>query len=209
MSQKVKILILVVLHIVGVFGFSLSFVQPLFIKIVPLHLFIVTFVLFSSPENFKPILPWFLFIASFIGLASEWLGVNYGLLFGNYSYSSGLGPALQGVPWVIGVLWAGLALASNDLVGFVVKKENVFINAFLAASIMCTFDYLLEPFAIKYGLWQWSGGVIPLYNYICWWLIGFVICLIYQMYFKSSKQIASLYYIGAQALFFIIVLLIN
>ncbi len=209
MAQKYKILILVVLHLVGMFGFAFEKTQHLFVQLVPLHLLVVTVVLFLKSENTKAISTSFLLLAASIGLLAEWLGVNYGILFGNYHYATFLGPAFQGVPYVIGILWAGLAVSANDFVSYFYKKGHPVMHAFFAASIMCLFDFLLEPFAVQFGLWTWAGNIIPLYNYVTWWGVGFLICLLYQLFFKTEKQIASIFYLGTQSLFFIIVLLLH
>lgn len=40
-----------------------------------------------------------------IGIGAEIIGVNTGLLFGNYSYGNNLGPKIVGVPPIIGINW--------------------------------------------------------------------------------------------------------
>ena len=33
-------------------------------------------------------------------------------------------------------------------------------------------DLLMEPVAIKSGFWSWGGYDVPLYNYVCWFLVA-------------------------------------
>ena len=58
----------------------------------------------------------FVFIA-IVGIFAEWLGVNYGLIFGNYEYGPNFGPRIGGVPYLIGVNWAFLSFATGSIAG--------------------------------------------------------------------------------------------
>ena len=44
--------------------------------------------------------------------------------------------------------------------------------AIFGASLATIFDALMEPVAVRLGYWQWSGGVIPWFNYASWWLVS-------------------------------------
>jgi putative membrane protein len=37
---------------------------------------------------------------------------------------------------------------------------------------MTGLDYLMEPVAVENGYWYWKDGKIPLYNYVCWFLVA-------------------------------------
>lgn len=61
------------------------------------------------------------------GIFVEFLGVNYGLLFGEYSYGSNLGPKVFGVPFLIGMNWVILTTISGSISNFIFKeKKNTF-----------------------------------------------------------------------------------
>jgi putative membrane protein len=69
---------------------------------------------------------------------------------------------------------------------------------------MVGFDVLMEPVAISSDFWTWIDGYIPIYNYVCWFLVGLFLQLIYH-FFKlneSNKVNDSLFVI--MTLFFII-----
>jgi putative membrane protein len=67
------------------------------------NLFLMSIILFlnfklNSKLQILSILSIFL-----IGMITESLGVNYGLIFGNYEYGNNLGFKLFGVPFLIGI----------------------------------------------------------------------------------------------------------
>lgn len=136
-----------------------------------------------------------LFLVAFtVGLVSEMIGVNSGLLFGEYRYGTILGLALFGVPIIIGITWAFVTIAAWQLVSFSTFGNGAKIV--LAAGVIVLFDLLLEQFATAFGLWQWAGGVIPLKNYITWLVVSGVLLSIYAKWAQQKQP--SLY--GAIAL---------
>lgn len=57
---------------------------------------------------------------------------------------------------------------------------NKHLEAIIAAILMVLFDYILEPVAMKLDYWHWKNGVIPTYNFICWFGVSYLLQLIYQ-----------------------------
>ena len=57
------------------------------------------------------------------GILVEFLGVNYGLLFGEYSYGKNLGPKLFGVPFLIGMNWVILTTISGSISNYITKGK--------------------------------------------------------------------------------------
>jgi len=73
------------------------------------------------------------------------------------------------------------------------------------ATLAVLFDYLMEPVAIKLGYWQWlDKGEIPLYNYICWFIISMILLYIFHRltFGKQNKFAVNLLLI--QAMFFLL-----
>ena len=113
-----------------------------------------------------------------IGMLVEWIGVHTGLLFGTYKYGAVLGPKVASVPLIIGVNWAMLSIVSAALLASL--KLNFWLEVILSAFLMVFLDFLMEPVAIKLGFWNWKNGVIPFYNYVCWFATALVIQYIYR-----------------------------
>lgn len=120
----------------------------------------------------------FIGIAFTTGMLVEWIGVHTGLLFGDYKYGSVLGPKIYSVPIIIGVNWAMLCMVSASLLASL--KLNFWIEVVAAAVFMVFLDFLLEPVAIKLDFWQWKEGIIPFYNYVCWFFTAILLQLLYR-----------------------------
>jgi putative membrane protein len=45
---------------------------------------------------------------------------------------------------------------------------------------MVALDFLIEPVAMKSDFWTWENGVIPLYNYLSWGLVGLFLQIVFQ-----------------------------
>ena len=109
------------------------------------------------------------------GMLAETLGVQYGLLFGEYQYGVNLGPTLLGVPLLIGINW----MMTTFLTAYcsqVVFHEK-WRASLLGASLMVLLDVLIEPVAPLLGFWYWDAGFAPLQNYVT----GFVVGLGFQL----------------------------
>jgi bisanhydrobacterioruberin hydratase len=146
---------------------------------------------------------WFLFV--FIaGYSVEVLGVKTGVVFGEYAYGEILGIKLLETPLIIGVNWAVLVFATASLVqGF---RVSSFAKAFIAAGIMVIYDIMLEPVAIKTGMWAWSGSQVPVQNYFAWFFIAF--CLLYGAFafVKNLKNKIAFPLLVMQVVFFVVIL---
>jgi putative membrane protein len=141
-----------------------------------------------------------------LGFFSEWIGVHTGLLFGRYWYGMNLGPKLSGVPFIIGINWAMLTILAS---GIAVKwTKNLTFQALIAAALMTGIDVLMEPVAIRNDYWHWHNGVIPLYNYLCWFVVSFIGNLALIKIAKPSLNNTSLVLFILITLFFTIQLLV-
>ena len=203
-------------HITGLIGIVFTPYKDWFIYSVPIVLLIMFLLLSITQLKFFRAYIAFFFIAFTIGMATEIIGVNTGLLFGNYQYGQVLGPKLYGVPLLIGFNWFNIVFCSGSLltqcIDVLRSKWNVNITSRTftiavvlgGAAIATGFDIILEPVAVKLNFWSWENGHIPLFNYICWFMIS-AILLGLKMYLKkiSVNTFASSLFI-IQALFFLL-----
>ncbi len=110
--------------------------------------------------------------------ALEWLGVTTGRIFGPYRYGEVLQPQLAGVPLAIGFAWLAMVLSSAGLTEWIMAKcrfRSPLWQVLLIALLMLLFDWIMEPAAVRLGYWQWREGLIPVQNYLAW----FVFALLY------------------------------
>mgnify|MGYP005837480709 CR=1 FL=1 len=182
-TTSIYILIALLFHISGAIGLH-SCAREWFISMTPATLTLMG-VLLVLTDHGKPANLLKTFLVSYaIGYSAEYLGVNTGLLFGDYSYGKALGIKILNVPIMIGLLWFMTILSVGNLVKYLMThlKFPVFIKGLgllfkvnVAASLTVLFDFILEPAAIKLGYWNWEQSEIPLYNYVCWYLVSAVI----------------------------------
>ena len=161
----------------------------------------------------------FIILCFAAGMLTEVIGVNTGYLFGNYSYGDILGGKIYGVPLLIGINWFVIMFCAgtitNGVSEWVYKKleadnqpsNYVKLFSFItdAAMLATFFDWIMEPAAQQLGFWKWlPGGVIPVYNYLCWFIISAVLLTAFRfMKFDKHNQFAVHLFI-IQLLFFLV-----
>jgi len=199
-----SLFLLIVIYAVGIGSVLLGHADSL-MQLTPFNLLFASALLLYNAEGIgKAYLGWFVLVAC-AGYLLELLGIETGLVFGEYYYGSGLGLKLFGVPLIIGINWAVLVFASAAVVQFI--SVPGWLKAALAATIMVLYDVLLEPVAVRFDFWNWAGGLIPIQNYMAWWVIAFVMLSGVYYFVKNLKNKLAIYVILVQALFFIIVIL--
>ncbi|MDQ1683588.1 MAG: hypothetical protein QOC82_325 [Frankiaceae bacterium] len=119
-------------------------------------------------------------VAGVGGFLVEVLGVHTGVPFGSYRYDGGLGPAVLGVPVIIGLAWLMMAHPCVVVAERVVAGRPARIGA--AAIGLAGWDVFLDPQMVEARHWHWSDpsphlpGVdrIPLSNFGGWLLVALV-----------------------------------
>ncbi|AEL25786.1 carotenoid biosynthesis protein [Cyclobacterium marinum] len=167
-----------ILHIVGLLGLYWEQSRPLFQLITPFHLIVVTGILLYFHRDFSRSFIGFLSFAFMVGMSTEIIGVNTGLLFGDYSYSSVMGIRIFGVPLTIGLNWFLLVYLTGGIFQNMIKND--LIAAVLASILMVILDLNLEIVAVELNFWQWHQESIPLLNYVTWFLVAFIIQMVYR-----------------------------
>ena len=205
-SRFVKInffTLLLVPYVVGLIGILLPLARSFFLSLTP-YMLLFSFVIVYLEEGrwvIRNLLAILLIMAFSFG--AEYLGVNYGYLFGDYTYGSILGFKYYKVPLVIPITWALLSIASRSLVNLVTNSYA--ISAFLTAVVITAYDFILELVAIRFGWWWWNTGNIPIFNYICWFVLSFI----FQLLFRKVPPITgrSYWIIFVHLLFYWVLLL--
>ena len=118
------------------------------------------------------------------GLIVEILGVNYGLFFGEYSYGANLGPKIYEVPFVIGLNWVLLIIATGSVSDKLIKGKEIYKILF-ASFLMVLIDLLIEQSAPKLDYWEFIISPVPFSNYLWWFIFSF--CFQY-VFFKTVKN---------------------
>ena len=137
-----------------------------------------------------------------IGMITESLGVNYGLIFGDYEYGNNLGFKLFGVPFIIGINWIILTAISANIASFLTKNKNILSAIGIGALLMLAMDFVMEPIAPKLDMWRFKNLIVPPSNYIGWLIIGLLTQTIYNLLFREKEIIVSVNLYAAFFLFF-------
>ena len=205
-KHNIATFIAILFHVSGAIGILFSDHKDWFIKNTSLNLLLMAvLLLWNQPEKNKAFFG-FILISFLTGMGVEMIGVNTGRLFGQYRYGEVMGAKFNGVPWLIGVNWFLLMFCA----GVVMTKLHVWIKVqyeaagismtpvieklslvFDGASIALFFDWVMEPVAVKLGFWEWKDGIIPGYNYVCWFFISmFLLWVFSKLKFNRGNHFA-------------------
>lgn len=205
-----------IVHIAGLIGMVWG--EPAwFASKTPLNLLLMwALLILNQPRRDFPFYL-FMLLGFATGMFTEMIGVQTGILFGQYAYGSILGPSWNGVPFLIGLNWfvtvfiaAGLARA---VLGLLIPAESpihhgrtgrFLLLPLMGALIATVFDWIMEPAAVGLGFWTWAGdGSIPMLNYACWFLISWLLLLAGMLFGIEVRNRFSIPLLLIQSLFFL------
>lgn len=193
---------LAVIHFFGIIGLLIPITRPWFEMATPLSLLVSVLLLLYFHQDWNGYFVGFVVLAFTVGFGIEVVGVKTAMIFGSYAYETTLGYKLLEVPLLIGVNWLMLAYASG--VVFSPLRTSIIFKSMLAALLMTGMDYIIEPVAIAHNYWDWQDSVIPVQNYVAWFLVSFILeCAFYLLPFGKKNQLAH-YLIAIQGLFFVL-----
>jgi putative membrane protein len=196
--------LLVIVYTVGFVTVFLGHAESLML-LTPYNLLFASGLLICNAEGFDKRYGSWLLVVMLAGFFVEVAGIETGLIFGTYAYGEGLGIKWLDVPLMIGVNWGVLVFGTAALIQHF--KFAQWVKAAIAATLMVSYDVLLEPVAIRFDFWSWEGGTIPLQNYLAWWIISFGMLLGAFYLVKNLRNRLAIYVIGIQTLFFVVLIL--
>ena len=198
-TSKISVFIIWLFHLCGMVGISYGN-KEFFLAFTPINLFISFVLLFVNQKQLESKELKSAFLIFFIGMMSEILGVNYGLIFGDYVYLDNLGVKILGVPVLIGVNWIILTYITGSLSSFIFK--NKYVSILMGAILMIALDLLIEPVAPLLGFWIFDLPEVPLQNYIGWFVIGIITQVIFQLKIVEKEFTFSTHLLIVNAIFF-------
>jgi len=202
-TTHLSIFLIWLFHFSGIFGIIYGDAEW-FVSATPLNLGI-SFALLIWCTHSTPKIVW-VYIAAFLaGMLTEFLGVNYGLIFGDYIYGDALGPKFHGVPWFIGVNWSMLTLISGTIATEMV--DSFWPRIFMGVGLMIFLDLLIEPIAPVLDFWEFKGGTAPIQNYFGWALVALPLHVLFQSLRLRPPFLYPVHLYILQVLFFLILLM--
>ncbi len=215
---QVATAIAVLFHAIGIAGLLYSD-NNFILRSTPVNLLLM-FVLLLWTQREKNIYFFLFLTACFcVGIAAEMIGVNTGMLFGDYAYGNILGYAVKNVPLLIGINWFIIIYCSGISIHTILVKAINRVSADTGtkpalkaisiivdgATLAVFFDWIMEPVAVKLGYWKWNGdGSIPLFNYLSWFIVSILLLTVFHFakFNKRNKFAVNLLLI--QLMFFLI-----
>ena len=201
-KKNISIFIIWLVHISGLLGmvfYDLDF----FAGYTSLNLFLMSIILFANIKLNNKNRIFALLLIFLIGMLSEFIGVNYGLIFGEYIYGNNLGFKLFGVPLLIGLNWVILTVICANIASFLIKNNSILQMIIVGTSLMLLIDIVMEPIAPKLDLWKFKNLVVPSSNYIGWLIISILTQTIYNTKFKQKEVKLSFNLYTAIFIFFV------
>lgn len=217
-KQHIATFLAILFHVSGLVGILFTPYKDWFIQNTPLNLGLMALLLIWSHKGRNISFYLFLLTAFLVGMGTEMIGVHTGHLFGTYQYGSVLGPKFNEVPVLIGFNWFVVMFCSAAVMqqfqdwfrtkigedGFDLPPRIAALSMVIDGALLATFfDWLMEPVAVKLGFWKWSGQDIPLYNYVCWFLISVALQLVLRWLRCNKANHFAVHLFIIQALFFL------
>ena len=200
-----SILVIWLFVISALIGISLGF-EDWFIPKTPLNL-LIGFGLLIINLDFSSSKAKFTFVIAFVlGMGVEILGVATGEVFGVYYYGDNMGLKLLGVPYIIGLYWAVLVSATSMIVRNIFN--SIFLTAVSGAMAMVILDIFMEVMAGRLDFWHFEKDIVPMQNYIVWFIVAFILHLISYNWIPLKGVKYSLHLYFTQLTFFIVTYLI-
>lgn len=183
-------------------GFLIPYTRNLFILITPFALLINVYLLgiYHKIYSTKAVL---LFLTIFLfGYGIEVIGVQTGKIFGSYRYGSALGIKLFETPLLIGINWLFISYLTVSVCKRLLKNRGLII--FAAPLMMLAYDFVLEQIAPKIDMWHWQHTVVPLQNYLAWYIIGTFFTVLLVVFRLNTENPLALILLSSQFLFFVL-----
>lgn len=198
----VSIIFLLIFHLVGLLGMLLGQDANEFAKLSWVNLLISGCILFLNHETWNSKIIIGIVAVGVLGYSFEVLGVQTGVIFGEYAYGEALGWKWMGTPFVIGLNWAMLCYFSVYTFSKWIKPW--WLLSSVAALSLVLLDFIIEPVAIQLDFWTWTEPEIPLQNYLAWFALAAIFNKIIVLTKETSENKLAPYLFLIQTLFFAI-----
>ena len=216
---NIALFIALLIHAVGLFGILLTTYKNWFIEQTFINLLVMAALLVATHQEKSKNFFLFLIIAVVTGFGVEALGVNTGIIFGDYTYSDVLGFQLFNVPLIIGLNWFIIIYCTGMFTmayenymlrklnenGLTITNRLKMISFMVDATLLAVFfDWIMEPVAIQLGYWQWQGNTVPIYNYLSWVIVSALLLAVFKKLNRGRRNIFAVHLFIIQVLFFLI-----
>jgi putative membrane protein len=118
-------------------------------------------------------------LAAVLAFGAEYLGDNYGLIFGAYHYTDALGPRVGGVPVLIVFVWGTVVYSAFAMVDWLARRHHhgptgwgprigyALLVGLTSGLVTAAWDLMADPLSVS-GVWQEVLGSEAWW----WWVEG-------------------------------------
>ena len=201
-NSNFALVFLFLLHFVGIFALNFELTQWLFRPLIPLNLIISGVLILYNHSDWNKNFIIFAILTAFLGYLFEVIGVNTGLIFGEYQYGKNMGFKLFETPLLIGLNWLILVYSFGIIINSL--SIHLIFKVLITAFCLTTLDFFIEPFAIYHDMWHWQNIIVPLQNYIGWFFCSIILSSIFFILKFSKQNSLTKHYIIIQVMFFVL-----
>lgn len=182
--------LLFIVYAVGYTGFQFAETKGLMRDLIWVNLVLTLIVLLIYHKKWDKSFIITSLLLAIAGYGLEVFGVKTGLVFGEYKYGPTLGYKYWETPIMMCVTWITTLYITRQIAESLVKDP--FLHCLIAALLMVLLDFFIEPFAISQYMWAWKNTVVPVHNYIGWFISGFILQYIFLKFTKFPQNKLSL-----------------
>tara|TARA_B110000116_G_scaffold166552_1_gene143969 strand:+ start:407 stop:1039 length:633 start_codon:yes stop_codon:yes gene_type:complete len=169
----IAVFLMLFFNVTGSIALFIPALETTVLTLTPFNLLVTFFLFYWANNDFSINLIRTVIVVFFIGLFIEILGVNFKVIFGEYTYGETLGFKILKTPIIIGLNWLSLSLACFGIASYIFKPKYLVV---LGASFLMVFvDYIIEPIAMVLDFWHWKDDTVPVQNYVSWFLVSIII----------------------------------
>jgi putative membrane protein len=138
-----------------------------------------------------------------LGYFIEVIGIGTHKIFGSYTYGKTLAFSLLNTPLIIGINWLFLVYTSASVFERFTMHSG--LKILLASLVMLAYDIILEPAAIKMDMWYWMDSIVPLQNYIAWFIVAVILHTLLKLNRIDTRNPIAPWVLLCQSLFFLMI----
>ena len=190
LQKQMALAVLIIMHVVGLVGLNVERFRGDFIPLIWINLLFIFGIVMSLHSKWNFHYLYYVLGIFILGLGVEILGVRTHAIFGDYQYQGNMGLSIMTVQLVIGLNWVVLTYCAGTIARRV--DPSVGIRIAVGALLMTGMDALIEPFAIRYDLWQWQAGHPPFQNYVGWFFTALIAQTAYHLLLaRTTNPVAA------------------
>jgi len=148
----------------------------------------------------------FFVVTAGVSWGYEQVGVETGLIYGDYHYTDYLGYKMGHVPIIIPLAWFMMIYPSYIIANMIFSKKpllnenkisQIIVLSLLSAIVMTAWDFVIDPYlsgpTVNAWVWERGGAYfgIPIHNFFGWILTTFSIYLIYRIFESKTRSVEN------------------